>query len=162
MVVCMLQRFYIAGNPQAQQGQQGQHGEQQQQQDSGNVFRGFDVKTLKESFNVDEETARKLQGENDNRGHIIKVERGLQVTSPPLTREEERQGERDVHVNGLEETICSARLRENLNDPERADIYNPNAGRLSTLNSYNLPILSVLKLSAERGFLHQVIKKKKK
>lgn len=153
-------RFYIAGNPQAQQEQQEQQG-QQQQQESGNVFRGFDVQTLKESFNVDEETARKLQGENDNRGHIIKVERGLQVTIPPLTREEERQrqgqgqGQGGGDNNGLEETICSARLGENLNDPERADIYNPNAGRLSTLNSYNLPILSVLRLSAERGVLHK-------
>lgn len=143
-------RFYIAGNPQEQQGQE-----------SGNVFRGFDVQTLKESFNVDEETARKLRGENDKRGHIIKVERGLQVTSPPLTREEERQrqeqgqGQGGRDNNGLEETICSARLGENLNDPERADIYNPNAGRLSTLNSYNLPILSVLRLSAERGVLHK-------
>lgn len=114
---------------------------------------------MAEAFGVDEETARKLQGEDDERGHIVRVERGLQVIRPPRTREEQErqeQGQRHGQGNGLEETVCSARFRENIDDPSRADIYNPRAGRLSTLNSFNLPILSFFKLSAERGVLQRV------
>lgn len=59
-------------------------------------------------------------------------------------------------ANGLEETFCSLRLKENIGNPERADIFSPRAGRISTLNSYNLPILRFLRLSAERGFFYRV------
>ena len=130
---------------------------QGQQQETGNVFSGFDTNILAEAFGVDEETARKLQGEQDERGLIVRVERGLQTVRPPFSREEERQQQRGGgHRNGLEETVCSARFRENIDDPSRADIYNPQAGRLSTLNSYNLPILRRIQLSAERGVLQKV------
>ncbi|CAM8928694.1 unnamed protein product [Rhodiola kirilowii] len=57
--------------------------------------------------------------------------------------------------NGFEETLCNMRLRENINDPERADIYTTRGGRISTINSFNLPVLSWLDLSAERGVLYQ-------
>lgn len=123
----------------------------QGQHEMGNVFRGFDVQTLSEVFGVDEETARKLQSENDERGHLILVERGLQVITPPRTR-----GDR-YGPNGLEETICTAKIRENIDNPSRADIYNPRAGRLSTVNSLTLPILGFFQLSAARGVLYRVI-----
>lgn len=58
--------------------------------------------------------------------------------------------------NGLEETICSARIRENIIRPARADLYNPRAGRISTVNSLTLPILSYLRLSAEYVLLYRV------
>ena len=92
-------------------------------------------------------------------------------------REEEREQERGRResqrggrggYNGIEETLCTLRLRENIHDPSRADIYNPHAGRISTLNSHNLPVLRWLQLSAEFGRLQRVralvsiIKKKKK
>ncbi|KAK4492473.1 hypothetical protein RD792_003282 [Penstemon davidsonii] len=141
--------FFVAGNPARSQQQYGQQG----QGKSGNVFRGFDVQTLVDVFGVDEETARKIQGENDERGHLIKVERGLQVIRPPFSGEEE-YGRRDA-ANGLEETICTAKNRENLDDPSRADVYNPSAGRFSTVNSLTLPILSYLRLSAARGVLYR-------
>ncbi|XP_024032266.1 legumin B-like, partial [Morus notabilis] len=57
--------------------------------------------------------------------------------------------------NGLEETFCSMRLKENIGDPSRADIFTPQAGRISTVNSFNLPILRHLRLSAERGVLYK-------
>ncbi|KAK3028148.1 hypothetical protein RJ639_039009 [Escallonia herrerae] len=153
-------RFFFAGNPQQEQGQQyGQHGQKGgQQENSGNIFRGFDVEALAEAFNVDTETARKLQGENDQRGHIVRVERELQVIRPPMSREEQErqeQGQGRGSGNGLEETICSVRLRENIDDPSSADIFNPRAGRLTNVNSFNLPILRLLQLSAERGVLHR-------
>ena len=91
-------------------------------------------------------------------------------------REEEREQERERResqrggrggYNGIEETLCTLRLRENIHDPSRADIYNPHAGRISTLNSHNLPVLRWLQLSAEFGRLQRVrslvsiVKKKK-
>lgn len=167
-----MQSFYLAGNPQRGQEQEQQHGQQhggrRGQQEFGNVFRGFDVQTLAEVFGVDEETARKLQGENDQRGHLIRVERELQVIRPPFRGEEygqrrEEYGQREEEgqygrggYNGLEETICSAKIRENLDKASRADIYNPRAGRFSTVNSFTLPILGFLKLSAARGVLYRV------
>ncbi|GFP85427.1 11s globulin subunit beta [Phtheirospermum japonicum] len=148
--------FHLAGNPQQQQEQE--HGGRQHEH--GNVFRGFETETLAEAFGVDEETARSLQGHNDERGHIVTVQKGLQVISPPLTREEYgRRGEGDqpfnAAANGLEETICSAKVRQNIEKASRADIYNPRAGRLTTVNSLSLPILGLFQLSAARGVLYK-------
>ena len=126
---------------------------------------------------MDSETAKRLQGENDNRNNIIRVKGKLDLVSPLRSRresqreerwEEEREREREEErrrmrrgggydVNGLEETFCSMRLRENIGDPSRADVFTPQAGRLSTVNSFNLPILRFLQLSAERGALYRVI-----
>ncbi|KAM3356824.1 hypothetical protein P3S68_023542 [Capsicum galapagoense] len=58
-------------------------------------------------------------------------------------------------MNGIKETICSAKVRQNIDDPSRADIYNPHAGRFSTVTSFTLPILRFLKLSASRGVLYR-------
>nr|XP_028962855.1 LOW QUALITY PROTEIN: 13S globulin basic chain-like [Malus domestica] len=57
-------------------------------------------------------------------------------------------------ANGLEETFCSMRLKENIRDPSNADFYSPQAGRVSVVNSGTLPILSALRLSAEHGVLY--------
>ncbi|KAJ4955460.1 hypothetical protein NE237_012243 [Protea cynaroides] len=124
-----LRKFFLAGNPQGQERER------------------------------DEETARRLQGENDdNRGAIVHVERGLQVIRPSRGEEEEEgeQGERRGrrYENGLEETICNARLRENVDNPTRADVYSKQGGHISSLNSHKLPILNYLQLSAERGVLY--------
>ncbi|KAI8523047.1 hypothetical protein RHMOL_Rhmol13G0044000 [Rhododendron molle] len=170
-------KFFLAGNPQ----QQGQRQRQQQQQrpgqqqpppqyrgeygsrrgqeqhNAGNVFSGFDTEVLAESFGVDRETARRLQEQDDQRGHIVRVERGLRVLRPSSIQEEEEQerGGRYQAANGLEETVCSARLIENINDPSRNDIYNPRARRLTSVNGYNMPILNYLRLRAERGVLYR-------
>lgn len=118
---------------------------------------------MAEVFQTDVETARKLQSENDERGAIVIVERGLQVIRPPLREEygrrEEEYGRREEYGrdNGLEETICTAKLRENIDRASRADIYNPRAGRFSTVNSFTLPILRFFQLSAARGVLYRVI-----
>ncbi|GFQ06651.1 11s globulin subunit beta [Phtheirospermum japonicum] len=143
--------FFLAGNPESGQSEE-------QYKGSSRVFRGFEVQTLSEAFQIDEEAARKLQGQQDERGHIVTVERGFRVISPP---EEygRREGEEERYSggrNGLEETsICSAKIKENLDKPSRADVYNPRAGRYTTVNSLTLPILSFLKLSAARGVLYK-------
>ena len=126
---------------------------------------------------MDKETIRNLQGFHEDRKNIVKVKGKLQVARPPRSREErerlerqereqEREDEREQREsqsrrggrdNGIEETLCTLRLRENIHDPSRADIYNPKAGRISTLNSHNLPVLRWLQLSAEFGRLQRVM-----
>lgn len=165
-----MQKFFLAGNPelprQSEEGRRGQPG-----QEGNNVFSGFETRFLANLLNLDEETVRKIQGHNDQRKNIVRVKGGgLDVVAPPRAREErereeqqERERERQEsgrgrkeYSNGFEETICSARLRENIGDSARADIFNPQAGRISTVNSFNLPILNYLQLSAERGVLYRV------
>ncbi|PWA60001.1 legumin A [Artemisia annua] len=156
-------RFFLAGNSQNEQQQQGQpirtwgRGQQggSQQKGSNNIFQGFDVEFLAEAFNVDQETAQMLKCENDQRGHIVMVERGLTFVSPIMSREQQGQQQHGGRgpANGLEETICSMKLRENIDDISKADSYNPKAGHCTHLNSYKFPILQLLQLSAERGVL---------
>lgn len=102
----------------------------------------------------------KLKGENVKEGHIITVEKELQVERPERQQQEEHSQQGDgqgrEHGNGLEETSCSVRMRVNLEDLDRADIFNPQAGHLISLNSHHLPILRDVRLSAERGHLRKV------
>ncbi|XWS46975.1 hypothetical protein CRYUN_Cryun14cG0114100 [Craigia yunnanensis] len=140
---------------------------QQQHSSCSNLLCAFNREFLAQAFNVDVKIIKKLQDDQGGRGTIVKVKESLQVIKPPRMEHEEReerQRERQRHqhgergsqrdVNGLEETFCTMRLKENIADPERADIFNPQAGRISTLNSFNLPILKYLGLSAERGVLY--------
>ncbi|KAA8539017.1 hypothetical protein F0562_025709 [Nyssa sinensis] len=144
-----LRRFFLAGNPQQQQS----GSFRRQEHSANNIFQGLDSRILAEAFDVSTETARKLQNENDRRGDIVRVKEGLQMTRPASFEEEEERSER--RDNGLEETLCTMRFGENIADSERADIYTARGGRISTLNSHNLPILRDLQLSAERGFLYR-------
>ncbi|KAJ8899494.1 hypothetical protein K2173_018468 [Erythroxylum novogranatense] len=160
--------FYLAGNPEEVFQQTQEQRERQpplyrrgQQSSCNNIFCGMDTRFIAEAFNVDEQVARRLQGENDNRGNIVKVKGGLQVVRPPTrlqeerAESEERDRERQRRANGIEETICTMRIKENIGDPSRADIFTPEAGRISTINSHNLPVLRSIQLSAERGVLYK-------
>ncbi|XWS13854.1 hypothetical protein CRYUN_Cryun36dG0074700 [Craigia yunnanensis] len=40
-------------------------------------------------------------------------------------------------------------------DSSNADVFNPQAGCITTVNSYNLPVIQALQLSAERGVLYK-------
>jgi len=175
-----FQNFFLAGNPQRElqsqrsSYQRDQFEGQRERQDEGesrrhqqdrhrNVFGGFDEKILAEAFNIDTRLARSMRNEKDNRGIIVRAEHELQVVSPHQSREEEEReieyrGGRGGGFNGIEETFCTARLKHNINDPERADFFNPRAGRLTTVNSLNLPILRSVQLSVERGVLYPVRK----
>ncbi|KAI4301096.1 hypothetical protein L6164_034412 [Bauhinia variegata] len=134
-------RFYLAGNP------EDEHGHVQGREGSGrNVLSGIDENLLAEIYGVRLETVRKIRGADDPRKNIVIVEEGMDVVRP----EAAGHGE-----NGLEETICTLRVRENVGSPARADIYTPHAGRIATLNSVKLPILADLQLSAERGVLYK-------
>jgi mannose-6-phosphate isomerase-like protein (cupin superfamily) len=150
-------KFFLAGNRQAGQERrssrrQSRMQSQSQQEGFGNIFNGFEDQILAEAFQVETELARKLQGENDQRGHIVEVQgHELEFLSPRHSREEQRS----IRDNGLEETLCTLRLKENIGDASRADVYNPHGGRITTLNSLNLPILRFLQLSAEKGVLYR-------
>ncbi|KAE8696883.1 Legumin A [Hibiscus syriacus] len=137
---------------------------EQQSSSCNNLLCAFDREFLAQAFNVDTSLIRKLQEVRGNKGSIIRLKERLEVVSPPRMEEEEREERREEERsrehhrggrgNGLEETFCAMRVKENIADPERADILNPQAGRISTLNRYNLPILQALGLSAERGVLY--------
>ncbi|KAL5725480.1 hypothetical protein ACHQM5_008620 [Ranunculus cassubicifolius] len=163
--------FYLGGNPQQerQEGSQSprrgsqQQQQHQQQQQSNNIFNGFDEQMLAEAFGVSTETARKLRGENDRRGNIVRVENELQVIRPPRRQEEQRQQGQEQQEqegqmtppNGLEESLCNIKLRINVDNPSRTDVYNPRAGRINRVNSRKLSILRLFKLNVERGVLYR-------
>ncbi|MFS7979645.1 putative rmlC-like cupin domain superfamily, rmlC-like jelly roll protein [Helianthus anomalus] len=62
-----------------------------QGQNAANIFNGFTPELIVQSFNVDQETPQKLQGQNDQRGHIVNVGEDLQIVCPP---QEQQQGRR--------------------------------------------------------------------
>ncbi|TMW90769.1 hypothetical protein EJD97_015290 [Solanum chilense] len=161
-----FRHFFLAGNPnpkglsgsryeeEIRSRKQHEQGGQPQQQQPGNLFDGFDLDILAEVFNVHQNLAKNLQGREDQRGQIIRAE-NLDILSPEFEEEQPHRPGRGSRPNGLEETICAMRLRENLGRTSRADVYNPRGGRVSTLNSHKLPILNWLQLSAEKGNLYQ-------
>ncbi|XP_047309571.1 11S globulin seed storage protein Jug r 4-like [Impatiens glandulifera] len=152
--IVAFQRFFLAGNPQEMREMQQRKSRGQQEENfSGNLFQGFETEVLAESFQVDLETAARLQGQDDNRGFIVRVGKEFEMQRPSKYEEERR--EQSPSSNGFEETVCTMRIRENLDDSERADVYTAQGGRISTVNSHNLPILKQIQLSAERGVLYE-------
>lgn len=122
----------------------------------GNVFRGIEAQLLAELFGVDLETARRLQGHDDKRGHIVLVEGDLQMIVPPrISKQQEEQGS-NWAATDLEENMCTATLVHRINNPSRPDFFNPRAGRLNSVNGVNLDILKYLEISADHGVLYTV------
>ncbi|CAA7017481.1 unnamed protein product [Microthlaspi erraticum] len=143
--------FYLAGNnPQGQVWLQGR-----EQQPQKNLLNGFTPEIISKAFKIDVSTAQQLQNNQDNRGNIVRVKGPFGVIRPPLRSQRPQQEEEESVGNGLEETICSARVTDNLDDPSNADVYKPQLGYISILNSYDLPILRFLRLSALRGSIRQ-------
>ncbi|XP_050366076.1 prunin 1 Pru du 6-like [Argentina anserina] len=168
-------RFYLAGNPQdefnlqgqsqwrqqRQQGQQGQsrwgqqgRGKQGRTQGNSNIFAGFETQLLADALNIGQQTVQQLQGQNDNRPQIVRVEGRFDFVEPPQSQREERQLQGQQGQNGFEEVFCHMKIKQNIGKPSLADVFSPQAGRISTLNSFGMPILKFLRLSAERGFLY--------
>ncbi|CAA6673187.1 unnamed protein product [Spirodela intermedia] len=115
-----LRRFELAASPERRESSEGEEAF------SGNVFRGLNPETI-----------RKLQGHDDRRGNIVRVERGLQFVRPE--RRQERQEEEEE-----EEERRRRRTRgpnERTSQPDRADVYSREAGSVTSLNSQKLPIL---------------------
>lgn len=152
-----MQRFFLAGNPQQQQKQGSWQAKQEAQHEryqGVNIFQVFDTQVLAQALNVNPDTAKKLQNEDDKRGNIIRVKGDFHALIPKRQQVQEERGYMNSGENGLEETICTWEIKDNLAKPERADIYTARGGTISTANRYNLPLLKRLQLSAGRGFLH--------
>ncbi|GFP83368.1 11s globulin subunit beta [Phtheirospermum japonicum] len=157
-----FRKFFLAGNPQATQSQGRERREQEyrrgeeqeQEQDMGNIFRGFDQEFLAQALNIDREIVRKMQAREDNRGDIVRAER-LSFVLPEEQEQQQRREGGGYNHNGLEETFCSINIRQNIDNPSKADVYNPRAGRVTRLISQKLPILNYLRLSADRGVLYK-------
>ncbi|XP_074566999.1 cocosin 1-like [Curcuma longa] len=164
-------QFLLAGRERQSQEQIAQAEERFQQQKGNNLLSGFELELLAEAMGVDKEVVRKIQNLNDNRGDIVHVEKGLQMLEPQRHAEQEAQeqereereettqerswGSSCERSNGLEETYCTLKNRQNIANPTLADYYNPRAGRLTSLNVQKLPILRFIQLSAERGVLRR-------
>ncbi|CAA2971766.1 Hypothetical predicted protein [Olea europaea subsp. europaea] len=72
-----FRNFFLAGNrnPQQSQGQQQEESQSEGESPINNIFNGFPDKVLANVYNVETETIRKLKGEQDKRGRIVKAER---------------------------------------------------------------------------------------
>ncbi|GAB2227185.1 hypothetical protein Droror1_Dr00008997 [Drosera rotundifolia] len=156
-----LRLFLLAGSRQIQE-IRGEKWEGVRHLEEGrNIFSSFDQELLAETLGVNIETVNRLQGQNDQRGNIVFVEKSLQFLSPEFEEEEirreelEREARRRGRDNGLEETFCSLKLRHNINNPAETDIFNPRGGRITALNSNKLPILHFLQLSAYKVNLYE-------
>ncbi|KAG8081039.1 hypothetical protein GUJ93_ZPchr0007g5198 [Zizania palustris] len=149
--------FFLAGR----KAQQHYSYQAEQQSSNQNVFAGFNPEVLAEALGVSRQTASRLQGLNDQRGAIIRVEHGLQALQPSFQTEptrEEEQGQvyvpsQEQQQNGLDEISCSFKLRKNINNPQSTDIFNPRGGRITRANSQNFPILNIIQMSATRTVL---------
>ncbi|XP_065862148.1 11S globulin seed storage protein 1-like [Euphorbia lathyris] len=159
--------FFIAGKPQqevqSQRGEgsrshlRGKRGEEERSRGS-NILSGFDEELLAEAFNINTDLAKRLQSQNDKRGIIVNVEGELEFVSPQQSREEEhseRRRRRLSNTNGIEETFCTGSLKHNIDNPSEADVYNPEAGHITSVNSHTLPVLRFLGLSIEKGVLYK-------
>ncbi|OMP03086.1 11-S seed storage protein, plant [Corchorus capsularis] len=153
-------KFHLAGNPEEEQKklqrlQQQKQGitesEQEEEEEKHKQCTNslcFNPEYLAQAFNVDEDVIRKIQ-EQGKSGTIIRV-KNLQFIEPPRVQHEEgRRGS----MGGDNGVYCAMKMKENIAEPELADIFNPQAGRITTLNSFKLPLLSHLGMSAERGVL---------
>ncbi|XP_072967973.1 cocosin 1-like [Typha angustifolia] len=160
--------FLLAGRRQgSQQAQPYEHerGQEQEQHSGNNVLSGFSVELLAEALGVSNEVARRLQNQNDQRGQIVRVDRGLHLLKPSRREqqpqeeeeeeEEERRREERRQSNGLDEAFCTMRTKENINDPNRADIYNQQSGWITYVNNQKLPALNLVQMSALRGVLRR-------
>ena len=74
-----IQDFLLAGN------------NKREQQFGQNIFSGFNVQLLSEAFGINQQTTRRIQSQNDQRGEIIRVKQGLQFLKPIVSQQEQAQ-----------------------------------------------------------------------
>ncbi|KAF0934460.1 hypothetical protein E2562_025538, partial [Oryza meyeriana var. granulata] len=156
--------FLLAGNNNRAQQVYGSSIEQHARQ---NIFNGFSVELLSEALGISTTTTKRLQSQNDQRGEIIHVKNGLELLKPTLTQQQEQaqaqyqevqyreQQQISSQCNGLQENFCTIKARLNIENPTRADTYNPRAGRITNLNNQKFPILNLIQMSATRVNLYQ-------
>ncbi|KAG6571523.1 hypothetical protein SDJN03_28251, partial [Cucurbita argyrosperma subsp. sororia] len=119
-----------------------------------NIYNGFDQDFLAQAYNVPTDLVRRMQEERSS-GLIVKCDEQMSFLTPEEEEEElsESPSRREEISNGLEETICTARVQHNMNTQREADVYSREAGRINILNQLKLPILRFMGMSAEKGHL---------
>lgn len=166
---CGFQAFYLAGGVQESASERSLLRKQGTQQRFQNIFRAFDADLMAEAFNIPVEIVRKMQEEQSERGLIVNVREGMSMIRPDEGEEEEFEGQqggpcqrqkwwKKVTGNGLEENICTMKIRTNMETYRHADIYSRQAGKIKHVNSQKLPILRDMDMSASKGNLYPVIK----
>nr|CAA54152.1 12s globulin [Avena sativa] len=128
--------FLLAGN------------NKEDQQFGQNIFSGFNIQLLSEALGISQQAAQRIQSQKEQRGEIIRVTQRLQFLKPTMSQQ-------DRSFNGLEENFCSLEAKQNIENPKRADTYNPRAGRITRLHGQNFPILNLVQMSATRVNLYQ-------
>ncbi|KAL2323432.1 hypothetical protein Fmac_027812 [Flemingia macrophylla] len=109
----------------------------------------------------EEEVKEKEEEKPSGSEHKSRERRWKKKTRPEGEEEEveeeweTKHSKRKGPVNGIEESICTLKLRESISRPSRADLYNPKAGRISTLNSLTFPALKPFGLSAQYVVLYK-------
>ncbi|KAF1878444.1 hypothetical protein Lal_00047113 [Lupinus albus] len=129
------------GRQQGRRGEEQEEEEQESKQEGRGQHREWE-RTTRRSHSEGEE------GEEEEEETRTRVRRGTGRGQEQEKQQEGRRGSQGSR-NGLEETICTARLLENIAKPSHTDLYNPSAGRIRTINSLTLPILGWFQLSAE-------------
>ncbi|CAN1180827.1 11S globulin subunit beta, partial [Linum perenne] len=133
-----FRKFFLAGNPQQQvQGQRGEVSERGERQRS-----------------LSRRGSSRLQ--EGRSGNIFQgFDEQFLAESYNVDTDLARRMKNENDNRGIIETFCSAKLKQNLNDPSRADVFNPRAGRVTSVNSHNLPILRALRLSVQKVHLYR-------
>ncbi|XP_018632829.2 11S globulin seed storage protein 2-like [Nicotiana tomentosiformis] len=161
-----LRAFYLAGGVPESGRQQTQEGQRlQSRQRFQNIFRAFDAELMAEAFNIPAEIVRRMQEEQQSeRGLIVNVREGMRMIRPDEEEgefEEEqgrpRRGQQwweEATGNGLEENICTMKIRTNLEHRTQADIFSRQAGKINHVNRQKLPILKYMDMSASKGTLY--------
>nr|AAA68981.1 legumin-like storage protein [Pseudotsuga menziesii] len=143
-----------------------EEGEGERRDIGGNILAGFSTRSLAETLGVELETARKLQ-QNQRSRLFARVEQGRRLSLPGPARSGQRDNEmmQQLHEthnsfaneneNDVEEVVCALRVKHNADNPEDADIYVRDGGRMNIVNRFKLPVLKYLGLGAERVILRQ-------
>ena len=129
---------------------------------------GFSTRSLAETLGVELETARKLQ-QNQRSRLFARVEHGQQLSLPGPARSQDRSPQQrddemmqqlhetqynsSANENGVEEVVCALRVKHNADNPDDADIYVRDGGRMNIVNRFKLPVLKDLGSGAKRVIL---------
>ena len=121
---------------------------------------GFSTRSLAETLGVELETARKLQ-QNQRSRLFARVEHGRRLNLPGPSRSRDRSPQQrddemmqqlhethnssaNENENGVEEVVCALRVKHNADNPEDADIYVRDGGRMNIVNCFKLAVLKYL------------------
>ncbi|XP_041006000.1 11S globulin seed storage protein 2-like [Juglans microcarpa x Juglans regia] len=147
--------FFLAGGEPRQEHMEGdrertrQRRSRQQRVGFQSLFSGFSEELLAEAYNIPVNIARRLQEDDSQRGIIVRCQEEMRRMIRP--DEDRQEGQR--WLNGLEETVCTTRIRHNLDTQSESDFVSRQGGRVNIVNMHKLPILRFMDMSAEKGHL---------